>query len=65
VYVERGDQAFLTLHSLGSKDPAEFSAGDVASVYLNFNTGEGFCTLNGSKLDFGEFLTEMEALYYA
>lgn len=45
----------------GSEDAAYFGAGDVAGVYLNFNSGKAFCTLNGRKLDFGEFPTEMRA----
>ncbi|KAI7771477.1 hypothetical protein LZL87_010917 [Fusarium oxysporum] len=34
--------------------PGEFGAGDVVDACLNLEMGEGFCTLNGSKMNMGE-----------
>lgn len=33
--------------------PGEFGAGDVVGACLNLETGEGFCTLNGKKMNMG------------
>ncbi|KAJ4185971.1 hypothetical protein NW759_016963 [Fusarium solani] len=37
--------------------PGEFGAGDVVGAGLNLETGEGFCTLNGKKMNMGELPT--------
>ncbi|KAM6506325.1 hypothetical protein FSOLCH5_013313 [Fusarium solani] len=37
--------------------PGEFGAGDVVGAGLNLETGGGFCTLNGKKMNMGELPT--------
>ncbi|KAK7422447.1 hypothetical protein QQZ08_009499 [Neonectria magnoliae] len=40
--------------------PGEFSAGDVVGACLNLETGEGFCTLNGKKMNMGNASKRMK-----
>ncbi|KAH7146763.1 ankyrin repeat-containing domain protein, partial [Dactylonectria estremocensis] len=56
----RGDDGMLFIESGRGVAPApdfgapgEFGAGDVVGACLNLETGEGFCTLNGKKMNMG------------
>lgn len=46
--------AKLTIPSSDFGHSGEFKSGDVVGVCLNVNTGQGFCTRNGKKLDMGK-----------
>lgn len=37
-------------------DSGTFESGDIVGVCLNMNTGQGFCTRNGKRLDMGRLL---------
>lgn len=48
------DDSTATFVAPNSEHGGQFGAGDVAGVFLDFKTGESFCTLNGQKLAFGK-----------
>lgn len=56
-----GDNGKLYIEGVHGASVAEpelshpFKAGDVAGIGLDFQTGQGFCTLNGRRLRLGEF----------
>lgn len=63
-----GDTGRLYVESGGGSSFADpesyhpFKAGDVAGVGMDFQTGQGFCTLNGIRLRMGELLNGEDML---
>lgn len=50
LYIEDGQGVLFAEPELSHP----FKAGDVAGIGLDFETGQGFCTLNGHRLGLGE-----------
>lgn len=52
LYVESGTEATIPSSDFG--DFGKFKSGDVLGVCLNVDTGQGFYTRNGKKLNMGK-----------
>lgn len=54
LFIETGSRGVVPSDEFGLS--GTFCAGDTVGAGLNMKTGQGFCTLNGKKLDMGRYL---------
>ncbi|KAH7244825.1 hypothetical protein B0J15DRAFT_537647 [Fusarium solani] len=58
LFIESGTEQTIPSSDFG--DSGKFKSGDVVGVCLNVDTGQGFCTRNGKKLNMGNAFEERD-----